>query len=110
MPRPKKQRRCEGRCCGRSFKPTGTPMVQLKQIPLLRDELEVLALCDRDGLFQEQAAERMGVSRGTVQRILSSARRKAAEALTTGAALIFVDEIPEEPRQEESTAADAGAA
>ncbi|OQX20105.1 MAG: DNA-binding protein [Desulfobulbaceae bacterium A2] len=108
MPRPKKQRRCEGRCCGRSFKPTGTPMVQLQQIPLFRDELEALALCDRDGLFQEQAAERMGVSRGTVQRILSSARRKAAQALTTGAALIFVDAGPAGPEAEEETAADDG--
>jgi len=96
MPRPKKLRRCEGRWCGRSYKPTGTPMVQLKQIPLLRDELEALALCDRDGLFQEQAAERMGVSRGTVQRILSSARRKTAEALTTGAALVFVGDAPDD--------------
>ena len=91
-PRPKKIRRCEGNFCGRAFKPTGTSLVKLKQITLFRDELEALKLCDYEGLFQEQAGEKMGVSRGTVQRILTSARRKTAEALATGAALIFADE------------------
>ena len=66
-------------------------MPELKQITMYRDELEVLRLCDYEGLFQEQAGEKMGVSRGTVQRILTSARRKAAEALSTGAAIVFED-------------------
>jgi len=91
-PRPKKIRRCKGKYCGRAFKPTGTPLRELKQIKLYRDELEALKLCDLEGLFQEQAGEQMGVSRGTIQRILTSARRKTAEALTTGAVLVFVDE------------------
>ena len=91
-PRPKKTRRCEGNFCGRAFKPTGIALVSLKQISLYRDELEALKLCDHEGLFQEQAGEKMGVSRGTVQRILTSARKKVAEALATGAALVFVDE------------------
>ena len=88
-PRPKKIRRCEGSFCGRAFKPTGISLQNLKQIPLYRDELEALKLCDLEGLFQEQAGEKMGVSRGTVQRILTSARKKVAEALSTGSALIF---------------------
>ncbi len=91
-PRPKKIRRCEGNFCGRAFKPTGISLVNLKQIPLFRDELEALKLCDYEGLFQEQAGEKMGVSRGTVQRILTSARQKTAEALSTGAALVFAEE------------------
>ena len=64
----------------------------LKQITLYRDELEALKLCDYEGLFQEQAGKKMGVSRGTVQRILTSARRKTAEALSSGAALVFGDD------------------
>ena len=56
---------------------------------LFRDELEALRLCDMEGLFQEQAGERMGVSRGTVQRLLASARQKTAAALVTGAALVL---------------------
>ena len=94
-PRPKKRRRCKSNFCGNAFKPTGKPLVELNQIILYRDELEALKLCDFEGLFQEQAGEKMGVSRGTVQRILTSARRKAAEALSTGAALVFAEEEEE---------------
>lgn len=92
MPRPKKQRHCQLNLCGRAFKPTGKPLRELRRIILQRDELEVLKLCDLEGLFQEQAGERMGVSRGTVQRILTNARRKVAEALVEGAALVFAEE------------------
>lgn len=91
-PRRRKIRHCEGNFCGRAFKPTGISLVDLKQITLFRDELEALKLCDYEGLFQEEAGEKMGVSRGTVQRIITSARQKVAEALTTGAALVFADE------------------
>jgi predicted DNA-binding protein (UPF0251 family) len=91
-PRPKKTRCCNGKFKGGAYKPTGTPLSELRQIILYRDELEALKLCDFEGLFQEQAGERMGVSRGTVQRILTSARRKTAEALSTGAALVLSDE------------------
>jgi predicted DNA-binding protein (UPF0251 family) len=96
-PRPKKKRLCWGQFCGRAYKPAGTPLQQLRHIDIQQDELEVLRLCDFEGLFQVQAGERMGVSRGTVQRLLTSARRKVAEALTTGAALIFqVEEVTAE--------------
>ena len=91
-PRPKKIRRCEGNFRGRAFKPTGVSLPELKQITLYRDELEALKLCDYEGLFQEQAGEKMGVSRGSVQRILTSARRKTAEALSSGAALVFSED------------------
>ena len=90
-PRPKKLRRCHGEFCGKAFKPTGTSLPELKQITLYRDELEALRLCDFEGLFQEQAGEKMGISRGTIQRILTSARKKTAEALSTGCALVFED-------------------
>lgn len=92
MPRPKKQRLCQGSFCGRAFKPTGTPLTSLTRIGLQRDELEALRLCDMEGLFQEEAGERMGVSRGTVQRLLATARRKVATALVEGAALIIGEE------------------
>ena len=70
-------------------------MNKLRKIDLLRDELETLKLCDLEGLTQEQAGKRMGVSRGTVQRTLTSARRKVAEALVEGAALILQEDSPE---------------
>jgi predicted DNA-binding protein (UPF0251 family) len=47
-------------------------------------ELEALRLVDLEGLSQEQAGTKMGVSRGTIWRLLQSARRKVAQALTEG--------------------------
>jgi uncharacterized protein len=95
-PRPKKKRLCKGRFCDSAFKPAGTPLQELQQIIIQQDELEALRLCDYQGLLQEQAGEHMGVSRGTVQRILTSARRKVAEALSTGSALVFEAEEGQE--------------
>ncbi len=88
-PRCRKPRNCRCRFKGKAFKPTGIPMSEIKQIPLSRDELEALKLCDGDDLTQEEAGARMGVSRGTVQRILSTARKKVARALARGEAIVF---------------------
>jgi predicted DNA-binding protein (UPF0251 family) len=88
-PRPKKPRRCRCRFPGRAFKPTGTPLTALKKIELCVDELEAIRLCDLSGLSQEEAGRRLGVSRGTAQRLVKSARRKVARALVEGNALIF---------------------
>jgi predicted DNA-binding protein (UPF0251 family) len=64
-------------------------MSEVAQIALSRDELEALKLCDLDDLTQEQAGRKMRVSRGTIQRILSAARKKVAQALTQGGAIVF---------------------
>ncbi|MEK6698176.1 MAG: DUF134 domain-containing protein [Nitrospirota bacterium] len=88
-PRSKKPRRCGCRFRGKAFKPTGVPLSETEQVILSRDELEALKLCDADDLTQEQAGRRMGVSRGTVQRILSAARKKVARALSRGNAIVF---------------------
>ncbi len=88
-PRCKKPRKCRCTFRGKAFKPTGIPMSDIEQIPLSRDELEALKLCDGDDLTQEEAGARMGVSRGTIQRILSSARKKVARALAEGRAIVF---------------------
>jgi predicted DNA-binding protein (UPF0251 family) len=62
-------------------------MVALEQVTLTVDEYEALRLVDRDGLDQQQAAGRMGVSRATCARIVESAHRKVAEALSEGKAI-----------------------
>jgi len=90
-----------GDFCGRAFKPTGTPLSKLDRLELYRDELEALRLCDRDGLTQEEAGQLMGVSRGTIQRIITAARKKVATALSEGQALVFVDEDEQEPATKE---------
>jgi predicted DNA-binding protein (UPF0251 family) len=70
------------------FKPAGTPLRDLEQVVILRDELEAMFLCDAEGLTQEEAGKRMGVSRGTVQRLLAQSRKKAIEAVVLGKALM----------------------
>ena len=50
-------------------------------------ELEAIRLIDLEGLSQKEAGERMGVSRGTVWRIIQSARKKTAQALNEGITL-----------------------
>lgn len=52
------------------------------------DELEALRLIDYQGLTQEEAAERMGISRGTVWRCLDSARKKVVAMLVERRELI----------------------
>jgi len=89
VPRHKKQRLCGCRFKGKAFKPTGIPMSRVDYVTLFHDELEALKLCDLDDLTQEEAGKRMGVSRGTVQRILSSGRKKVASALSEGKAVVF---------------------
>lgn len=58
------------------------------------DELEAIRLKDVEGLDQETAAEKMGVSRATFQRILNDARKKIALALINDAVLFVHAEKP----------------
>ena len=87
MAKPKKDRRVQYPPSVVYFKPQGIPMVQLEQETLTVDEYEAIRLVDRDGLDQEQAARRMGISRATCARIVESAHKKVAEALTEGKAI-----------------------
>jgi predicted DNA-binding protein (UPF0251 family) len=87
MPKPKKDRFVLQPPSVVYFKPQGIPMFQLEQVVLGVDEYEALRLVDLEGLQQQEAAERMKVSRATCARILEGAHRKVAEALTTGKAI-----------------------
>ncbi len=62
-------------------------MDQLEALELTLDGLEAMRLADMEGLYQEDAAERMDVSRATFARILTEARRTVALALVEGRAL-----------------------
>jgi hypothetical protein len=53
------------------------------------DELEAVRLVDREGLYQEAAAERMRISRPTFARILARARAAVAECLLDGKVLLI---------------------
>jgi predicted DNA-binding protein (UPF0251 family) len=62
-------------------------MTRLEEVALSVDELEALRLADLEGLYQDDAAARMGVSRPTFARVVEAARRKVAAALVRGQAL-----------------------
>lgn len=89
MPRPRKPRCCRRFEGDRVFKPRRLPLSELPTIELALDELEALRLCDLEGESQLAAATRIGVSRGTVQRLVKAARRKVVRALIQPAALII---------------------
>jgi predicted DNA-binding protein (UPF0251 family) len=69
------------------FKPRGIPSSQLDEVVLSLDEYESLRLADFEGLYQEQAALRMNISRQTFGRIIAEAHRKIADVLVNGKAL-----------------------
>jgi predicted DNA-binding protein (UPF0251 family) len=56
-------------------------------VNLEHDELEALYLCDQEELNQEEAGKRMGVSRGTVQRLLAQGRKKVIDAIVNQKAM-----------------------
>ncbi len=62
-------------------------MRELEEVRMTLDEFEALRLADLEGLYQEQAAGQMKVSRPTFSRIIDSAHRKMADALVHGKAL-----------------------
>ena len=87
MPRPLAPRRIAFLPGVTYFKPAGVPLRELEEVALALDELEALRLADLEGMYQEEGARQMGVSRATFARIIESARWKVAHALTSGKAL-----------------------
>lgn len=69
------------------FKPRGIPMDMLEEVNLALDELEAVRLADWEGLYQETAAKKMGISRQTFGNIINSAHRKIADVLLNARAL-----------------------
>jgi predicted DNA-binding protein (UPF0251 family) len=69
------------------FKPQGIPMRFLEEIALELDEIEAIRLADLEGLYQADAATRMGISRQTFGNIIARAHKKVATALLGGKAL-----------------------
>ena len=66
------------------FKPAGIPLRDLAEEILTLDEVEAIRLSDLENLNQEEAAEKMQVSRITYLRILHSAHNKIAKSLIYG--------------------------
>jgi uncharacterized protein len=84
MPRPKQNRKISNPPLMQGFKPFGIPRNRLSAVSLLYDEYEAIRLLDYEGLNQDQAAERMNVSRPTLTRIYEQARKTIAQAFVEG--------------------------
>lgn len=87
MPRPFRCRRIRCSPDINYFKPRGIPVDSLEQVNLTLDELEAVRLADFDGLYQEDAAKKMNISRQTFGNIINSAHKKIADALLHAKAL-----------------------
>ncbi len=84
MPRPRKCRLVQNQPSVTCFTPLGACPRELQPVRLSLEGLEALRLADLEGLRQDQAADRMGVSRQTFGRVLAEARRNLAETLVFG--------------------------
>jgi len=71
------------------FKPFGIAVRDTVPIVLQYDEYETIKLVIYDNLAQEEAAERMEVSRPTLTRIYNSALSKIAIAFIEGKSIII---------------------
>jgi len=87
MVRPKKCRMVASMPGVTYYKPAGIPLRFLNEVRLSIEEAEALRLKELEGLEQSEGAVKMGISRPTFQRILSSARKKVADALLNGKAI-----------------------
>lgn len=68
------------------------PTLDRRPLVLSYPEFEALRLVDGEDLSHEDAAARMGTSRGTVWRLVKSARTKIVSALIEGRPLLIAEE------------------
>ncbi len=59
----------------------------LEEVVLSLDEFEAIRLADFEGMYQEEGAGRMSISRQTFGRIIETAHKKIADVLINGKAL-----------------------
>ena len=90
MPNQRRNRQIEFPPSMDGFKPFGVKMRNLEKVILLFEEYEALRLIDYENMNQEEAAERMDISRPTFTRVYKKARKAIATALVEGKA-IFIE-------------------
>ncbi len=89
MPNTRRNRKIQSPPIMDGFKPYGVRMKSLEKVILLFEEYEAIRLIDHEDLNQEEAAERMDVSRPTFTRIYKKARKTVAKALVEGKAMLI---------------------
>jgi len=89
MPRPKQDRTISHPPLMQGFKPYGIQHTTKISLTLHFDEYETIRLLDYEGMTQEQAAEKMNVSRPTLTRIYEKARKTIAQTLVEGKMIVI---------------------
>ena len=74
------------------FKPCGIRNTKLEKMVINEDEMEALRLSDFEGLYQQECADKMGISRTTFSRLIENARKKISDALLHNKAISITKE------------------
>lgn len=69
------------------FKPAGIPLKKLEEVTLTVEEFEAIRLKDLEGMTQDVSSKAMDISQPTFHRLITSSRKKIAEALVLGKAI-----------------------
>ncbi|MGI6338837.1 MAG: DUF134 domain-containing protein [Bacteroidales bacterium] len=90
-PRPYRLRKVSNPPLISGLKPYGDKLKKdnVSSIFLFLEEYEAIRLCDHEIMNHKQAANMMDVSRPTLTRIYTAARRKIADALVNGRQIII---------------------
>lgn len=89
MPRPMKWRKVCSLPEINEFGPLNLPADTRSYVNMTVDEYETIRLIDLEGFTQEECASKMNIARTTVQGIYIGARKKLAESLVKGNALLI---------------------
>ena len=87
MSRPQKCRKVCNPPKMKGFRPFGMPLCEMDSVKLTFEEYESIKLIDYEMLSQDQAAEKMNVSRPTITRIYNKALKTIAKAFVEGKAI-----------------------
>lgn len=87
MPRPRRIRRIFFNPSTTYFKPAGISLTHLQNSILTKEELESIRVIDLEQIEQKKAAKKMNISQPTLSRLLTSARKKIADALINAKAI-----------------------
>jgi predicted Fe-Mo cluster-binding NifX family protein/predicted DNA-binding protein (UPF0251 family) len=106
MARPFKCRRIGFSPQATYFKPAGIPLRELDEVVITLDEVEALRLAHLESLYQEQAAEKMNISRQTFGNILNAAYRKITDGIVNAKAIKIEGGVchPQDPDKKTSHA------
>ncbi len=85
------------------FKPCGIRGRNLEKISLNEDEMEAIRLSDFEGYYQQECADKMGISRTTFSRIIENAHKKISDALLHSKAIVMNIENRKEKNENSNT-------